>query len=183
MSKFNNNISRIIEITSEEYMDKNNISNLEKINRGHCEEFANIVIQKMGGINDYLYTLNQSNFFVYNSKDVNKGSWNLYELKKYNIKFPKGLDLNSFWVGTHVWIYYKGKHYDAESPSGVESFIDLPFFTFYISKFFFNSFFDIGQKILSLERKKDKTKQESKSINRLKKKQKEILEGLKKYKL
>lgn len=29
----------------------------------------------------------------------------------------------------HVWIYYDGKHYDAESPNGVLDFRDLSFFT------------------------------------------------------
>lgn len=28
----------------------------------------------------------------------------------------------------HVWIYYKGKHYDAETPLGVYHFYDLPIF-------------------------------------------------------
>lgn len=28
----------------------------------------------------------------------------------------------------HVWIFYNGKHYDAECPEGVTNFMDLPFF-------------------------------------------------------
>lgn len=28
----------------------------------------------------------------------------------------------------HIWIYYNGKHYDAESPEGVENPWDLPIF-------------------------------------------------------
>ena len=28
----------------------------------------------------------------------------------------------------HVWIYYNGKHYDAEKPNGVIDFHDLPIF-------------------------------------------------------
>jgi len=28
----------------------------------------------------------------------------------------------------HVWIYYNGKHYDAECPKGVENWKDLPFY-------------------------------------------------------
>lgn len=29
----------------------------------------------------------------------------------------------------HVWIYYEGKHYDAEAPQGVSDFQELPFFS------------------------------------------------------
>lgn len=28
----------------------------------------------------------------------------------------------------HCWIYYKGKHYDAEEPEGVENWKNLPIF-------------------------------------------------------
>lgn len=31
------------------------------------------------------------------------------------------------WVG-HVWIEYRGKHYDAECLEGVDNFLDLPIF-------------------------------------------------------
>lgn len=31
------------------------------------------------------------------------------------------------WVG-HFWVEYKGKHYDAECPDGVDNFLDLPIF-------------------------------------------------------
>ena len=30
--------------------------------------------------------------------------------------------------GTHVWLSFGGLHYDAETPDGVENFLDLPFF-------------------------------------------------------
>jgi len=30
---------------------------------------------------------------------------------------------------THLWIEYKGKHYDAECPNGVEDFRELPIFS------------------------------------------------------
>lgn len=29
----------------------------------------------------------------------------------------------------HVWVYYNGKHYDAECPEGVSDFRELPFFS------------------------------------------------------
>jgi hypothetical protein len=30
--------------------------------------------------------------------------------------------------GDHVWLYYEGKHYDAERPTGVDDPLELPFF-------------------------------------------------------
>jgi hypothetical protein len=30
----------------------------------------------------------------------------------------------------HVWIVHNGKHYDAEKPSGVDEYMELPFFEF-----------------------------------------------------
>ena len=32
---------------------------------------------------------------------------------------------------SHIWIYYNGKHYDAEEPNGVENPWDLPIFSNY----------------------------------------------------
>lgn len=30
--------------------------------------------------------------------------------------------------GAHSWVYYDGKHYDAEAPNGVSDWLKLPFF-------------------------------------------------------
>ena len=43
-------------------------------------------------------------------------------LTKYGIGVQKLMKLD------HVWLYYNGKHYDAETPNGVDDFILLPFF-------------------------------------------------------
>lgn len=39
-------------------------------------------------------------------------------------------DIESDYPG-HVWIYFKGKHYDAECPDGVDKWDDLPLFKRY----------------------------------------------------
>lgn len=68
------------------------------INCGLCEDFAMTVINRMGGYSDDLYELCTENF----SEIIG--------------------------LSSHVWIFYKGKHFDAEVPKGVDDFLDLPIF-------------------------------------------------------
>lgn len=44
--------------------------------------------------------------------------------KKLDPKFRKILP-------GHEWIYYNGRHYDAERPYGVNNLMDLPLFSYY----------------------------------------------------
>ena len=69
------------------------------INDGDCENFAMEVIKRMGGY----------------SKDIS-------EVCTQNFQDLGGLDLG------HVWILYKGKHYDAQCPNGIKNWFDLPIF-------------------------------------------------------
>jgi hypothetical protein len=72
-----------------------------EINNGLCEEFAGKVIDYMDGESQDLYDLATPYTDVYED-----------------------------WPG-HYWVYYKGKHYDAECPEGVENWEDLPIFQRY----------------------------------------------------
>ena len=71
------------------------------INNGECSEFTHSVIEQMGGDSNELYELYTSNF---------DPDW-ITELP------------------LHVWILYKGRHYDAEAPEGVDNWRELPIFT------------------------------------------------------
>lgn len=71
----------------------------KEINNGQCENFAIEVIKRMGGHN----------------KDITK-------VCTQNFEEFGGLDLG------HVWILYKGKHYDAECPKGIENWLNLRIF-------------------------------------------------------
>jgi hypothetical protein len=68
------------------------------INNGDCEPFAIEVIKRMGGYQDVLFELTSDNF------------------------------VEDRLLPDHVWVYYKGRHYDAECPEGVDSWKDLPLF-------------------------------------------------------
>jgi hypothetical protein len=69
------------------------------INNGECEEFAVKVIKRMGGWDrDDLFDLTSDNF------------------------------VEDRLLPDHVWVCYKGRHYDAECPEGVDSWKDLPLF-------------------------------------------------------
>lgn len=68
------------------------------INSGLCEDFALIVVKKMGGYKENLYELCTEDFVDFGE------------------------------LSGHVWIYYNGKHYDSECVNGVKNWKDLPFF-------------------------------------------------------
>ena len=40
--------------------------------------------------------------------------------------FPDTQKLQSTPPIPHVWLYFRGRHYDAECPEGVNDFLDLP---------------------------------------------------------
>ena len=73
------------------------------INCGECDEFAQTTIECLGGYSD-----------------------NLYELVTGNFDPEMNTDLPG-----HMWIFYKGRHYDSESPYGVDDWRQLPIFTKY----------------------------------------------------
>jgi len=70
------------------------------INCGDCIEFTESIIEAMGGDSDDLYELCTSNF---------------------DPEWLTGLPL-------HSWIFYKGRHYDAETPEGVDDWRGLSIF-------------------------------------------------------
>ena len=115
------------------YKDVYNCS-ISDINNGMCVEFAEEIIEKLGGETDNLYTLHSDEFYdefrdgnFDNPILTNRGDWNKDAFEKYGY-FP--IDLSSLNNGLvhHQWIYYNGKHYDAERPNGVNKWYELPIF-------------------------------------------------------
>jgi len=138
------NISKIIKQTAKEYRDKNQCS-LWDINNGLCEDFAQTVIEKMGGYDDNLYELSGDMFFNQRDPEYIKeiwgdileteyGVWSVDLLKYWG--YPSNVDLNKVDDElNHTWIFFNGKHYDAEAPNGVSDWYDLP-----LNKKFFNKY-------------------------------------------
>lgn len=91
-----------------------------EINNGLCEEFAMEVIESMGGYQKDLFELTSDNFT--DDNDEFKPEY-LADYGDIDNPDPSEIDM-----GSHVWIYYNGKHYDAECVEGVENLFDLPFY-------------------------------------------------------
>lgn len=128
-------IYQIIKQTSKEYQEKNQCS-LWDINNGLCEDFAQSVIKKMGGYSDNLYEMSGDMFFAFRDPEYAKKNWgNIIETTHgvwsedllNHWGYPPNVDLDMVDDElAHTWIYFNGKHYDAEAPKGVEKWYHLP---------------------------------------------------------
>lgn len=126
------NISKIIKQTAKEY----NCSEWD-INNGYCEDFAQNVIDKLGGDDgDNLFGLSGDMFFNMRDIEFAKENWGDIIETKYGVwskkmlnhwGYPPNVDLDLIDDEiNHTWIYYNGKHYDAEVPNGVKNWYDIP---------------------------------------------------------
>ena len=127
------NIEQVIVKLTKLYCDKFNLTPYS-INDGYCIEFAADVIKNMGGYKDNLFELTSDMFYgmfdmeEYWAPDIIKveeGIWSKKMLDLYGMidlkKFPDGLS-------SHTWVYYNGKHYDAQAPKGVKYWYQLPIY-------------------------------------------------------
>lgn len=113
-----------------------NCHTVKDINLGACMDFAEDIIEKCGGETRDFYMLDTGMFYDDNLEGepdhqyqntietVDGGVWNKDALDEYG--YPP--DPQHDHVGIHQWVFYKGKHYDAEAPDGVDSPWKLPFF-------------------------------------------------------
>lgn len=108
------------------------------IGNGWCDNFANDVLTIWVG-EDWVYKdgkgfdqVETGQFVTREGYDAMDWDWPLLA-KYWNIQPPAGVTSEKLlFVGqqepSHVWIACNGRHYDAESPDGEESFFDLMFF-------------------------------------------------------
>ena len=137
-------ISQIIRQTSKEFKEENQCS-LYDINNGLCEDFAQAVIEKMGGSSENLYEIDGNMFFAFRDPEYAKENWENIIETEYGVwsedllirwGYPPNVNLNIVNDElNHTWIYFNGKHYDAEAPKGVIKWYDLP-----LNKKFFDQF-------------------------------------------
>lgn len=133
-----NNISKIVRNLAKNYQEENKCT-LWQINNGLCVEFAEDLLDQLGGYGPETYELHTDNFFNLmgdkGSTAAFKDENGKYYFENYGV-FPSDLDPDGFYdVGVHVWLYHQGKHYDAEAPNGVTNFLDLPLFKRAISRY------------------------------------------------
>lgn len=128
-------ITQVIIQLAKEYMEENHCT-LWDINNGLCEDFAQDVIEEMGGYQDELFELAGDMFFnviepeyalenwIEGVIETQYGVWSVKLLEYYG--YPPNVDLHKIHDEiNHTWIYYNGKHYDAENPNGVDKWYDL----------------------------------------------------------
>lgn len=75
----------------------------QQINEGECDVFANTVVDELVASGDFGAVVVDDDWFTI-----------------------EGETEDPYW--RHAWIYFEGKHYDAEAPEGVEDWMQLPFF-------------------------------------------------------
>lgn len=131
-------ITRIIKDTIAEFMDEETCTPWD-INNGRCLEFADVLIEKMGGESDNLFSLHSDMFYndmlspeEWDNKVIRtrNGIWSKQMLEWYGIP---PVDLKKIDdLPIHEWVCFNKKHYDAEAPQGVTHWYQLPIF----SKFF-----------------------------------------------
>jgi hypothetical protein len=128
-------ISGTIEMLVDQYLKskQTNCYSVLDINNGLCNDFAESLIEKLGGEDENLRSLDTSEFYSAFSDEAlwdetiptdHGGVWNKEALDKYG--YPPMVERAH--VGIHQWIWFNGKHYDAEAPEGVDSPWDLPIF-------------------------------------------------------
>jgi hypothetical protein len=61
-------------------------------------------------------------------QDINSGNCHKLAQVLVNTEVGDGVDVLKAGYGYHVWVEYKGTHFDAETPSGVDDYKQLPFF-------------------------------------------------------
>ena len=90
------------------------------INRGPCDSFAD----ELNEIVPESEVVETGQMMEESKKDLIKlGFSNFNSIDLYAHHGGRNIEFAS-----HYWIYYKGKHYDAESPEGVKWWWDLPLF-------------------------------------------------------
>lgn len=113
-------IEQIIRRKIKSFMMHANVESPFQINNGDCEEFAMDIINELGGYSNDTYELVSEDFgdewaTVQPGFKSKFGDLPLEVRKEFNLP-------------GHVWVYHKGKHYDAEAPDGVKNFFLLPIF-------------------------------------------------------
>jgi hypothetical protein len=129
-----NNLTEVIKTVRDEFI-KGKIKSYSDINSGHCVDFIDEVqdrfSDKFETLTSSMFTPrdNQKEYLIstYNDEMIQHGDieWSKNMLDRYG--YPDE-DLMEDEPPAHIWIYYNGKHYDAEEPDGVENPWDLPIF-------------------------------------------------------
>lgn len=121
---------------------------LYDIGNGHCYDFAEGVLNRIvpdrwsrPETPDIPVTLETEAFYCPGDDGYvdpfSATGWDFPLLEKWGIVIPKAEQARHNEIvsrhPTHGWIYFRGRHYDAEHPDGVENFFELNFFLRHLS--------------------------------------------------
>jgi hypothetical protein len=122
-------------------------ANAYDINNGLCDNFAEDLMDKLGGENNEQFILSNDMFLcdfyedaigLWGKKDLirtkNGSAWSKKMLSLYS---PPSVNcIESFeYLPSHVWVCINSMHYDAESPKGVKTPWELMIFRKWITKY------------------------------------------------
>ncbi len=133
-------ISDLIINLREDYINQYKLIDYQEINCGLCPEFAEELLHLLGGLSEVSRSICCDELMMGEAGEKDENDiWDTELLTKYwSINPPPDTtwqELNNMNIGYHVWIFYKGKHYDCECPDGVNNFFDLPFFRRWINNY------------------------------------------------
>ncbi len=124
-------LTKIIRDVGQEYVA--NGTPLNEIGNGLCENFAFDVLEQWVGES---WGCEEGGGFRSLWTDQlfkAEGEFDLDMISKYWGGMPEDLEADiitilGWYEPSHMWITTDGKHFDAETPEGVEKFVELPFF-------------------------------------------------------
>lgn len=117
------------------YIDRGLAESFYAINDGLCDEFAEDLRQLAPAEIEVL----AGEMFMtgIDGDPCENDVWDWDVLEAWGIPLPEGFTketLNAISFGGHEWVYRGGRHYDAECPSGVDSFFALPLYKRYLEQ-------------------------------------------------
>ena len=162
MDEIDNNIPTIIRGLVKKYVEKFNnqplfgggickCRNAYDIDNGFCNEFAEDLVRLLGGENDNRSILSSDMFLCDSYEDAvyhwgrddlfetnNGATWSKRMLLLYSTPAIEDIGIVDD-LPQHTWVCVNSKHYDAESPKGVENPWKLLIFKKFFKRLFDNN--------------------------------------------
>lgn len=121
------NITDVIKKIRDQYVRSGAAVSYYEINNGLCDDFAEDVVNELGGyIKNTLFTISAEQFTL-NGEGT---EWDVKLLSEHwkSCRPTHGLEWKDIKhkIPSHVWVVFNNRHYDAECPDGVDNFFELP---------------------------------------------------------
>ena len=124
----NMDITKVLEEQIPKFMKNHGIKRPIEINAGRCKQFSSKIKSILPEVEimhiDHFYEIPEV-YAISTGNVKNIGKWNITKLVKANNgnNTIPNVFTKLYVTPFHQWIYYKGKHYDAEEIHGVRQFL------------------------------------------------------------